>query len=119
MNGRLKQLRERIMSLTAMYRALCHTQQPDGTWDWFLLNEIQECEGALTSLKTKIVAVVGDNSALQPVEWFHAVFIIADVPLEVNGDAAERREVEWISTDSLGRSGVNGTVIQRMKGTFH
>lgn len=77
-DGEMKQLRERVMSLTAMYRALKHVQQPDGTWDWFLLREIYECEETLASIKTKIAAVVGDNRALQPVEWSNAVFIIAE-----------------------------------------
>ncbi|QKS43385.1 hypothetical protein HUB94_02365 (plasmid) [Paenibacillus cellulosilyticus] len=114
----MKQLRERVISLTAMYRALKHVQQPDGTWDWFLLNEIEECEVALTSIKTKIAAVVGDNSALQPVEWFHAVFIIADVLLEVNGSEG-RSGAEWISTASPDRSGASAIFIQEMKATYH
>lgn len=69
-------LRQRVMSLTLMYRSLRHTQEDNGTWSWFLLREIEEIEESIADLKTKIVATMDDKAAHQPLNWFNAVLII-------------------------------------------
>lgn len=48
-----KAARERIEELKLMYRRLRHVMEPNGTWDWFLIREINELELALTFEKRK------------------------------------------------------------------
>lgn len=39
-----KAARQRIEELKLIYRQLKHTQEQDGTWDWWIMAEIDELE---------------------------------------------------------------------------
>lgn len=43
----LRVARLRIVELTLMYRRLLHFMEPDGSWDWLILSEIEELEQLL------------------------------------------------------------------------
>ena len=92
MHNNLMELRNRVIALITMYRALLHTQLPDGAWDWFLLREINELEQTIAAIKTKIVVRVDDNAARDPREWIHAVFII---PQDTNFSSPDEHQINY------------------------
>jgi len=47
----MREARDRIEALRMMYRRMLHTRTPDGTWDWFIRNEIEEIEAELAEIK--------------------------------------------------------------------
>ncbi|MFB9326972.1 hypothetical protein ACFFSY_13675 [Paenibacillus aurantiacus] len=57
----LKTGRQRIDDLVMMRRRLMHTQQPNGTWDWFLEQEIAAIEAEMAEAKSKMTAWRGDH----------------------------------------------------------
>jgi len=53
--------RNRIEEMKQLYRRLNHKQKPDGSWDWWLRNEIEEAELEIADCITKMTAGQGDH----------------------------------------------------------
>ncbi|QSF42702.1 hypothetical protein [Paenibacillus tianjinensis] len=49
----LRAARTRLCELRNIHQELSKTQQPDGTWDWFLVNEMRELSMAIINEKEK------------------------------------------------------------------
>jgi len=57
----LAEARIRIEETKSIYRRLMHVQVPDGTWDWWLRNEIAEAEEEISASIAKMTAGQGDH----------------------------------------------------------
>ncbi|WP_144940171.1 hypothetical protein [Paenibacillus sp. 32O-W] len=61
MQYNFKEVRERIEELKLLYRRLLHCQEPDGSWDWWIRNEILLLESEILEEQKKMTAVSGSG----------------------------------------------------------
>lgn len=81
----LRAARTRLCELRNMYMELSKTQQPDGTWDWFLGNEMRELAVAIISEKEK--ARLAGRTPLRTQLKYLVASIVRDDRRERKGEA--------------------------------
>ncbi|MEY9095376.1 hypothetical protein [Paenibacillus sp. RC84] len=66
----MSEARRRIEELRMLYRRMLHFQKPDGVWDCYIIEEIEELEKELTAEKQNMTAGQGDHVETRTNVWF-------------------------------------------------
>lgn len=66
----MSEARRRIEELRMLYRRMQHFQEPDGVWDRYIIQEIEELEKELIAAKQNMTAGQGDHVVIRTNVWF-------------------------------------------------